>query len=61
MPHPLAKVHRMFELVEPIATVTFSAVSNEAFLAIGDGDPSRRADLAAPHVLDGHASRLYHT
>src|SRR5207253_4053286 len=35
MPHPLAKVHRMFELVEPIATVTFSEVANEAFLAIG--------------------------
>jgi len=35
MPHPLAKVHRMFELVEPIATVTFSAVPNEAFLALG--------------------------
>jgi hypothetical protein len=35
MPHPLAKVHRMFELVEPIATVTFSEVPNEAFLAIG--------------------------
>ena len=35
MPHPRAKVHRMFELVEPIATVTFSEVPNEAFLAIG--------------------------
>jgi hypothetical protein len=35
MPHPQAKVHRMFELVEPIATVTFSEVPNEAFLAIG--------------------------
>jgi hypothetical protein len=35
MPHPLAKVHRMFELVEPIATVTFSAVATEAFLAVG--------------------------
>ena len=35
MPHPLAKVHRMFELVEPIATITFSAVPNEAFLALG--------------------------
>ena len=35
MPHPLAKVHRMFELVEPIATVTFSEVPNEAFLALG--------------------------
>src|SRR5215813_13038111 len=35
MSHPQAKVHRMFELVEPIATVTFSEVPNEAFLAIG--------------------------
>ena len=35
MPHPLALVHRMFELVEPIATITFSEVPNEAFLALG--------------------------
>jgi hypothetical protein len=35
MPHPRAKIHRMFELVEPIATVTFSEVANEAFLAVG--------------------------
>ena len=35
MPHSQAKVHRMFELVEPIATVTFSEVPNEAFLALG--------------------------
>jgi len=35
MPHPRARVHRMFELVEPIATVTFSEVVNEAFLALG--------------------------
>lgn len=35
MPHPQAKVHCMFELVEPIATVTFSEVPNEAFLALG--------------------------
>ncbi|MET8835115.1 MarR family transcriptional regulator [Micromonospora sp. NPDC004540] len=35
MQHPLAKIHRMFELVEPIATVTFSEVPNEAFLALG--------------------------
>ncbi|GGT25257.1 MarR family winged helix-turn-helix transcriptional regulator [Nonomuraea spiralis] len=33
--HPQAKIHRMFELVEPIATVTFSEVVNEAFLAVG--------------------------
>ncbi|MBQ1051921.1 MarR family transcriptional regulator [Micromonospora sp. C51] len=35
MQHPLAKIRRMFELVEPIATVTFSEVPNEAFLALG--------------------------
>jgi hypothetical protein len=35
MPHPLAKVRHMFELVEPIATVTFSQVPNEVFLALG--------------------------
>ena len=35
MSHSQPKVHRMFELVEPIATVTFSEVPNEAFLALG--------------------------
>ncbi|GAA3300568.1 MarR family transcriptional regulator [Dactylosporangium vinaceum] len=35
MPHAQAAIHRMFELVEPIATATFSAVANEAFLAAG--------------------------
>jgi hypothetical protein len=35
MPHPQAKIHRMFELVEPIATITFSEVPTEAFLALG--------------------------
>jgi hypothetical protein len=35
MPHPLAKIHRMFELVEPIATVTFSEIADEAFRAVG--------------------------
>ncbi|MFI5898396.1 MarR family transcriptional regulator [Actinoplanes sp. NPDC051513] len=35
MPHPIAKIHRMFELVEPIATVTFSDVPTKAFLALG--------------------------
>ncbi|MGR6919676.1 SCO6745 family protein [[Actinomadura] parvosata] len=33
--HPQDKIHRMFELIEPIATVTFSEVANEAFLAVG--------------------------
>src|SRR3954463_3678126 len=59
MPHPSAKVHRMFELVEPIATVTFSAVPNEAFLALGmrnfwDGYFAGRAaplGLAPPEVV----------
>jgi hypothetical protein len=35
MPHPQAKVRRMFELIEPIATITFSEVPTEAFLALG--------------------------
>jgi hypothetical protein len=35
MPHPQAEIHRMFELVEPIATVTFSTVPDEAFRALG--------------------------
>src|SRR5438132_9816769 len=35
MSHPQAEVHRMFELVEPIATVTFSNAVTEAFLALG--------------------------
>ncbi|BFU46606.1 MarR family winged helix-turn-helix transcriptional regulator [Krasilnikovia sp. MM14-A1004] len=35
MPHPRVKIHRMFELCEPIAAVTFSEVPNEAFLALG--------------------------
>ena len=35
MSHPLTKIHRMSELIEPIGTVTFSEVPNEAFLALG--------------------------
>ena len=35
MSHPQAKVHRMFELVEPIATITFSEMPTNAFLALG--------------------------
>jgi helix-turn-helix protein len=34
MPHRHANIHRMFELVEPIATVTFSTGPEEAFLAL---------------------------
>jgi hypothetical protein len=60
MLHPPAKVHRMFELVEPIATVTFSEVPNEAFLALGmrnywDGYFAGRAaplGLAPAEVVD---------
>ncbi|MFI7693415.1 MarR family winged helix-turn-helix transcriptional regulator [Nonomuraea sp. NPDC049655] len=33
--HPQARIHRMSELIEPIATATFSEVANEAFLAVG--------------------------
>ena len=35
MLHPPGKVHRRFELLEPIATVTFSKVVTDAFLAPG--------------------------
>lgn len=35
MPHPQPKIRRMFELIEPIATVTFSEVPTRAFLALG--------------------------
>ena len=35
VPHPQVKIHRMFELVEPIATVAFSEVATAAFLALG--------------------------
>ncbi len=35
MPHQQTEIHRMSELVEPIGTVSFSAVCNEAFLALG--------------------------
>jgi hypothetical protein len=35
MPHPQPKIHRMFKLVEPIATVTYSEAPNKAFLALG--------------------------
>jgi hypothetical protein len=38
MPHPQAKIHRMFELVEPIGAVSFSEAANEAFLALGMRD-----------------------
>src|SRR3954464_275815 len=35
MTHPLTKVPRMFELVEPIDTITFSEVPDQAFRALG--------------------------
>jgi len=35
MTHAQTHVHRMFELLEPIATITFSDAVNDAFLALG--------------------------
>ncbi|WP_420704704.1 SCO6745 family protein [Kutzneria chonburiensis] len=35
MSHSRAKVHRMFELLEPIAAVTYSEATNEPFMALG--------------------------
>lgn len=35
MSHPLTKVHRMSELIEPIGAVTFSEIPHQAFLALG--------------------------
>lgn len=35
MPHPQATVHLLSDLVEPVATVAFSRVPDEAFLALG--------------------------
>jgi hypothetical protein len=35
MPHSQTTVHRMLELLEPIATITYPEVPNEAFLAQG--------------------------
>jgi hypothetical protein len=35
MSHPQAKIHRMFEIVEAIGTITFSPRCNEEFLALG--------------------------
>jgi hypothetical protein len=35
MPHPRDPIHRLFELVEPVATVSFSAATTEAFRARG--------------------------
>ena len=66
MSHPKAKVHRMFELLEPIATVTYSEVANEAFMALGmrnfwDGYFAGRAaplGLAPAEVV--HAKSVLH-
>src|SRR3954465_3339675 len=61
MPHQRAEVHRMYELLEPIATVTFSEVPNEAFLAIGmrnywDGYfAGRAAPLGLASAAGGHS------
>lgn len=35
MPHPQSKIHRVFELIEPIATITFSKGPTDEFLALG--------------------------
>ena len=35
MQHSLAKIHRMFELIEPVATISFSTGPTDAFLALG--------------------------
>jgi hypothetical protein len=35
MPHPQSKIHRVFELIEPIAAITFSEGPTEEFLALG--------------------------
>lgn len=35
MRHPRTTIHRMYELVEPIGTATFSEACNEEFLALG--------------------------
>ena len=35
MSHSQPKIHRMFELVEPIGAASFSEVATEAFLAVG--------------------------
>jgi hypothetical protein len=60
MSHPRAKVHRMFELVEPIAAVGFCEGVSEAFLTLGlrdfwDGYFAGRAaplGLAPAEVVD---------
>ena len=35
MSHPLPRIHRMFELVEPVAAITFSAAVDKEFRALG--------------------------
>lgn len=73
MPHPQDKIHRMFELIEPIATITFSQGPTDAFLALGmrnywDGyfagraAPLGRAPAAVVHAVfynfaDGEVAR----
>lgn len=53
MPHPQTKVHRMFELVEPIAPVAFSEVTTEAFLALGMRNSRAGLGRAATRSLRG--------
>jgi DNA-binding MarR family transcriptional regulator len=60
MPHPVSNIHRVFELIEPIATITFSQGPTEEFLALGmrnywDGYFAGRAaplGLAPAEVVD---------
>jgi hypothetical protein len=60
MPHAQTKVHRMFELIEPIGTASFSGICDEEFLALGcrnywDGYFAGRAaplGLAPAEVVD---------
>jgi hypothetical protein len=60
MPHAQHLVHRMFELIEPIGTATFSGICNDEFLALGcrnywDGYFAGRAaplGLAPAEVVD---------
>ncbi|MGC4111287.1 MAG: MarR family transcriptional regulator [Nocardioides sp.] len=61
MTHSRAQVHRMFELVEPIATVSFSGRVTEAFRAVGLRDywdgyfAGRAAPLGAASAEVVHA------
>ena len=61
MTHPQPEVHRMAELVEPIATVSFSAVATAEFLADhpGRGDRRARAWQLSPRCGSGSGARRF--